>query len=180
MRLSEWRAGASSRDSMTGKVLGVVEPVLEDLGAEPDPHCWVYWGEDPALRYSIMVPTAPGLIMCHVRVNVPQEGPRASGKLVRWNRVQVGDLAIETQGGHRLVSVQVEGMVIKGVDAEADRIATFVLALFAAIDGRPIPDLGPRSKRGATGPKGAQARVAPAKPAGAKAAPVPKARAARR
>ncbi len=176
MRLSEWRAGAPSRDSMTGKVLAVVEPVLEDLGAERDPHCWVYWGEDPALRYSIMIPTAPGLIMCHVRVNIPQEGPRASGKLVRWNRVQVGDLAIETQGGHRLVSVQVEGMVIKGVDAEADRIATFVLALFAATDGRPIPDLGPRSKRGAAP---AKSKAAPARSAGAKAAPAPKARVAR-
>ena len=41
-----------------------------------------------ASRYMILVPTPAGLLQVHVRVNVPQEGPRASGKLVRWNRVQ--------------------------------------------------------------------------------------------
>ena len=72
----------------------------------------------------------------HVRVNVPGEGPRASGKVVRWSRVQAGELAVEIQGGHRLVTFQVDTQVLTGADDVADRIADFAQALFAAIDGR--------------------------------------------
>ena len=52
MRLSEWRAGcpapgrrnrARSPPSWT-RVLA--------FGAEPDPHCWVAWGEEPAIRFT--------------------------------------------------------------------------------------------------------------------------------
>jgi hypothetical protein len=81
-----------------------------------------------------------GLVMCHVRVNVPGEGPRASGKLVRWSRVQIGELDVEAGGGHRLVSVQVEQQVLRAIDADVDRVIGFAIALLAAIDGRPIPD----------------------------------------
>jgi hypothetical protein len=138
MRLSQWRAEAPTREAMSQKVLAVVVPVLKDLGASDDPDCWVYWGEDPAVRYSILVPTHRGLAQCHVRVNVPGEGPRASGKVVRWGRVQVGELAVEVTHGHRLVTSQLEGLVLKGVDDVADRIAAFVLAIYDAIDGRQI------------------------------------------
>ena len=94
------------------------------------------------MRYTILVPTDAGLLQVHVRVNVPQEGPRASGKLVRWSRVQTGELAMEAAGGHRLLSFQVEGQVLKGADVDADEIAAFALHLFAAIDGRaPAPPL---------------------------------------
>jgi hypothetical protein len=138
MRLSQWRAEAPTREAMGQKVLAVVVPVLADLGATDDPDCWVHWGEDPAVRYSILVPTIRGLAQCHVRVNVPGEGPRASGKVVRWARVQVGELAVEVTHGHRLVTSQVEGLVLKGVDDVADRVARFVLSIYDAIDGRPI------------------------------------------
>ena len=71
-----------------------------------------------------------------MRVNAPG-GPRASAKLVRWARVQVGELGVETQGGHRILSFSVEGVIfLQGVDAEADRIAAFALGLVSAIDGR--------------------------------------------
>jgi hypothetical protein len=123
---------------MSQKVLAVVHPVLADLGAPDDPECWVYWGEDPAVRYSILAPTLRGLAQCHVRVNVPGEGPRASGKVVRWSRVQVGELAVEVTQGHRLVTTQLEGLVLKGVDDVADRVATFILSIYDAIDGRAI------------------------------------------
>jgi hypothetical protein len=139
MRLSEWRAAAPHRDASTAKVAAVVDPVLAALGAGPDPHCWVSWGDEPAVRFAILVPTDPGLIHCFVRVNVPGEGARASTKLVRWNRVAIGELAVETTAGHRLLSFQIEGQVLKGVDAEADRIAAFALRVIAAIDGRPLP-----------------------------------------
>ena len=49
-----------------------------------------------------------GLVQVNVRVNVPGEGPRTTGKLVRWHRVQVGELSVEIQGGHRLLTFQVE------------------------------------------------------------------------
>jgi hypothetical protein len=139
MRLSQWRASAPAKDAASPKVAAAVDPVLVALGAGPDPHCWVAWGEEPANRYTIFVPTDPGLIACFVRVNVPGEGPRATTKLVRWNRVAIGELAVETQAGHRLLSFQLETQVLRGVDAEADRAAAFALRVIAAIDGRPLP-----------------------------------------
>jgi hypothetical protein len=140
MRLIDWRATAPNRDALGPKVLATVEPVLTAMGAHPDPHCWVAWGDDPGIRFMILVPIEAGLVTCGVRVNVPGEGPRASAKLVRWNRVQYGDLALETQAGHRIISFQVEGQVLRGADVEADRVGEFARGLFAAIDGRPIPE----------------------------------------
>jgi hypothetical protein len=179
MRLSEWRASAPNREALSGRVLEVVTPVVEALGAEEDPHCWVAWGDDPAVRYMIFVPTAAGLVQCSVRLALPGEGPRASGKVTRWHRVQLGELAVETVEGHRLVSFQVETQVLRGADAVADGIAAFGLALFAAIDGRPIPDLGamkPRRKptpakatRGTGAGAGAKKRPASAAPSRAAA-----------
>ena len=139
MRLSDWRAQAPHREALTPKVVGVIEPVLLALGADRDPNCWIVWGDDPGVRYQVLVPTDAGLAHVHVRVNVPQEGPRASGKLVRWSRVQLGELAVEIVAGHRLLTFQAEGQVLNGTDADADRIAAFALELFARVDGRPIP-----------------------------------------
>ena len=90
---SEWRAKAPFKDSVATKVLDVVETALGTLGAEADPSCWVVWGDVPMVRYTMLVPTASGLVQVNVRVSVPGEGPRAGGKLVRWNRVQLGELA---------------------------------------------------------------------------------------
>jgi hypothetical protein len=170
MRLSEWRAAAPTRDAMTAKVLAVIEPVVENTGADPDPHCWVAWADDPSVRYTIFVPVAPGLSIVSVRVNVPGEGPRASAKLIRWSRVQVGELLVETQAGHRITTFQLEQHVLKAADAAADRISRFALAVLAAIDGRPMPDLaegrgrrvvapkaGAKKPTGATSPKAAAA-----------------------
>jgi hypothetical protein len=97
----------------------------------------VAWGDDPAARYLVLAPTPSGLVQLNVRVNVPGEGPRAGGKIVRWARVQLGELGVEIQGGHRLVTFQVDTLVLNGVDEAADRVAAFAQALFAAIDGRP-------------------------------------------
>jgi hypothetical protein len=155
MRLSEWRATGPSKEASSAKIAALVDPILGALGAEPDPHCWVAWAEEPAVRYTIFVPTPAGLIVSFVRVNVPGEGPRASSKLIRWSRVQLGELAIETQGGHRLLSFQVEQQVIHGSDQVADRIARFAGELFAAIDGRPLPPQTAAKRRpAAAGPKG--------------------------
>ena len=76
-----------------------------------------------------------------MRVDVPQEGPRAAGKLVRWSRVQLGEIAVEVQGVHRIISATVEGAMLRGVDADADAIGAFLQVVLAAIDGRPLPDL---------------------------------------
>ena len=112
-----------------------------------DPECWVAWGDDPTVRYLIFAPTPSGLVQLNVRVNVPGEGPRAGGKVVRWDRVQLGELGVEIQGGHRLVTFQVETQVLNGVDDVADRIAAFAQALFAAVDGRPMPSIPPSGAR---------------------------------
>jgi hypothetical protein len=147
MRLSEWRRAAPHRDSMTPKVVAVVESVLGTMGADPDPECWVAWGDDPSVRYTVLTPTAAGLLVVHCRVNVPGEGPRAAAKLVRWPRVQFGELAIETQGGRRLLAFQVEGQILRGMDAEAEQIAAFALQLLAAADGRPVESSPVRTGR---------------------------------
>ena len=136
MQLGEWRKTAPNRESMSNAVLSVLRPVLSDLGADTDPECWVQWGEDPEVRYQVMVPTRAGLISTAVRVNTGTDGPRAAGKLIRWARLQLSELSLESAGGHRIVAVQVEGQVLKGTDAEADRICEFVRGLIAAVDGR--------------------------------------------
>ena len=147
MRLSHWRASAPSKDAAGPKVVAVVDPLLAALGAEQDPHSWVVWGEEPGIKHTILVPTDAGLVSCYVRVNVSGEGPRASAKLVRWNRVQIGELAMETSGSHRLLSCQIEGHVIQAADEAADRVAAFALEIFAAMDGRPRPEPPPAAPR---------------------------------
>jgi hypothetical protein len=163
MRLSEWRAHAPVKDAVAPKVVAVVESAIVTLGAQPDPDCWIVWGDDPAVRYLVFVPTAAGLIQLNVRVTVPGEGPRASGKVIRWNRVQLGELAVEIQAGHRLVTFQAESQVLSGVDAMGDAIATFADALFAAIDGRtgsPGSATRPASKAPPRAPGGSAKAVA--------------------
>jgi hypothetical protein len=128
----------------------------------------VAWGDDPSGRYAVLVPTAAGVILCHVRVNVSGEGPRASAKLVRWSRLQLGELAVETQGGHRIASFQVEGQVLRGADEQADAIAAFAIRLFAGVDGRPIPEpVEGRRPRARTAAARGTTQKADRKPAGA-------------
>ena len=139
MRLSEWQARAPYRDSVAEKVLAPARDALELLGAERDPDCWISWGDDPQARWAVLVPAAAGLNQVNVRVNVPGEGPRAAGKLTRWHRVQIGELSSEIQGGHRIITFQVEQTLLHGADAEADAVGSFAEQLFAAMDGRQLP-----------------------------------------
>ena len=166
MRLSEWRASSPSKEAGGAKVAAIVDPVLRALGAEPDPECWVAWGDEPAVRYTVFVPTPAGLIASFVRVNVPGEGPRISAKLIRWSRVQLGELAIETQAAHRLLSFQVESQVLKGADEKADRIARFALELLAAVDGRVLtPEAGRKRRAPSKTPGNATGKMAAGRPA---------------
>ncbi len=158
MRLSDWRSRSPHRDAMGPKVMAAVEPVLAALGSEPDPRCWVVWGDDPAIRYLVLVPSPAGLIELHVRVNAAGEGPRVAGKLVRWSRVSVGDLSVEGTAAHRLVLFQAQGQVLNAPDELGDDIAAFALELFAAMDGRPAPVPKPAARaRRASAPKAAKA-----------------------
>jgi hypothetical protein len=138
MLLSEWRAAGIHPSAMTPKVDAVLAPVLEGLGAAADPDCWITWSEEPT-RWSMMTPTLGGLATIHVRVSAPQEGPRAAGKLTRWNRVQIGDYSIESHSGHHLLSFQIDSQVLRGVDDDCAPLAVFILRLLAALDGRPSP-----------------------------------------
>jgi hypothetical protein len=137
MRLSEWSKRAPDKGSMTPKVLATVTPILTALGAAKDPSCWVAWGDDPAARYVILVATPAGLVQVHVRVMVPQEGPRSAGKLIRWSRVQTGELSIEVVGGHRLVGFQLDNIILRGTDEEGDAVSAFALEVYAAMDRQP-------------------------------------------
>jgi hypothetical protein len=136
MRLSEWQPRAPHGDPMAAKVMTSATAALALLGAGRDPDCWIVWGDDPAVRYTILAPAVSGLVMVNVRVNVPGEGPRAAGKIVRWPRVQVGELSVEIQGAHRLITFQIESQLLHGANEEADEVAAFVDSIFAAIDGR--------------------------------------------
>jgi hypothetical protein len=58
------------------------------------------------------------------------------------------------QGGHRLISFQVETQVLNGADAAADAIAGFAHVLFAAVDGRAAPAASSApARRAGTGPR---------------------------
>lgn len=153
MRLSSWQAQTGHRDSITEKVLVPARDALALLGAERDPECWIVWGDDPQVRWTILAPTAAGLVQVNVRVNVPGEGPRAAGKLIRWHRVQIGELSVEVQGGHRLLTFQVETQLLHSADADADAAAAFIGLLFAAMDGRAAVDRQPDVIE-LSGPKG--------------------------
>ena len=59
---------------MAPRALAALEAAASTLGAEADPACWVQWGDDPGVRYLVLIPSADGLIQAHVRVNVPGEG----------------------------------------------------------------------------------------------------------
>ena len=159
MRLSEWRAAAPNREALAPKVVATVEEALHAMGGRPDPECWVVWGDDPEIRYTVLAPNDAGLVVCHVRVNVPGEGPRASAKLARWSRVQLGEFALETQAGHRVMSFQVEGQVLRGADAEADQIGEFAMRLFAAVDGRAIAEPSPTRRSRGTRPTTSTSRA---------------------
>jgi len=137
MRFTGWRARAPQKESLTPKVEAAIKPALVALGGEADPETWIVWGDDPTARYTLLALSPAGLIIVAVRVNVPQEGPRTSAKLVRWDRVQTGELAMDVAGGHRHVSFQVEGQIMRGSDTDADDISAFALEVFAGIDGRP-------------------------------------------
>jgi hypothetical protein len=138
MLLSSWWADGSHAATMTPKVEALLGPALTDLGASPDPDCWITWGDEPD-RWSMLVPTPAGLAMVHVRVNVPGEGPRVAGKLIRWSRVQIGDYSIESHSGHRMLSFQIDSQVMHAVDEDCERMAAFIAVLLAAMDGRRAP-----------------------------------------
>ena len=178
MRLSDWRARAPVKAAVATRVTGVVTTGLTTLGAEADPDCWISWGDDPAVRYLVLAPIPAGLIQLSVRVNVAGEGARASGKVIRWHRVQLGELGIELQGGHRLATFQIDTQILTGADEVADGIAAFAQVLFAAVDGRPLPAPARTGRRRA--PPG-PARTVAARPraAGAVSRPAKSSRAAR-
>ncbi len=144
MRLSDWQASPQGQKVMTDKVASAYGPALAVIGAEPDPVAHIVWGEEPDRRYVILAAADAGLVIVNVRVNVPQEGPRASAKLVRWSRVQVGEVSVEAHHGRRHVTSQIESVVLQGTDEEADEIGAFVAHVLGRIDGRVVsPATGP-------------------------------------
>lgn len=138
MRLSDWQASPRGQKVMTDKVASAYGPALAVIGAEPDPVAHIVWGDDPDRRYVILAAADAGLVIVNVRVNVPQEGPRASAKLVRWSRVQVGEVSVEAHHGTRHVTSQIESVVLQGTDEEADEIGAFVAHVLGRIDGRVV------------------------------------------
>jgi hypothetical protein len=170
MRLSEWRAKAPVREALGTKTMAVVTPVLGVMGVEADPQAWVQWGDDPGTKYTIFVPLAAGLVIVSVR-NLGEMGYRAAAKMVRWSRVQLGDLSVETEGSHRMISFQLESMVLRGADDVADAVGRFALVVFAAVEARPWPAFD------APGRRRTAARVSAKKPAASKVSkpkPTPK------
>ena len=92
-----------------------------------------------------------------VRANIAGSGPRATAKVVRWSRLQMGELAVETEGPHRMISFQVESFVLRGADAAADAIGRFALVLLAAVEGRPWPPFDAPGRRRPTARPGVAA-----------------------
>jgi hypothetical protein len=140
MRLSEFVAACRAPEAVAPMVLATLTPMLVALGAGEDPHGWFVWGDEMSSRWTYIAPSPAGLVTCHVRVNVSGEGPRTSAKVSRWSRVQVGELSMEsTPGGHRVASFQLDSLVLRGGDADADAVAAFAMTVLAAMDGRTDP-----------------------------------------
>lgn len=173
MRLSGWRAKAPGRDGISARVTDAVGAILESLGADADPHGWVTWGDETGSRWTLLAPCAAGLAVVNVRAGAPEEGPRAAGRLIRWAKVQLGELSAEAERGHRLVMFQIEGQPIRGADDTADEVAAFAGLALAGLEGRPLPDLDLRTRRR---PMPAKAAAKPAAGTGSKgvAKPAPK------
>jgi len=159
MRLSEWRAKAPVRDALGPKVMAVVAPVLGILDVEADPQVWVLWGDDPGSRFTILAPIPAGLVLVSVRIT-GATGPRAAAKIVRWSRLQLGELSVETEGSHRMISFQVESSVLRGADDTADAVGRFALVVFAAIEGRPWPPFDAPGRRRTSGAAAGKAGAA--------------------
>jgi hypothetical protein len=171
MRLSEFAAAPSVPAAFAPKVLAAVRPVLVAIGAGEDPVGWFAADDDPAVRWSFLVPLPAGLVTLHVRVNVPGEGPRASARLVRWQRVQTGELTVESGGGtRRIVSFVIDSRVVRAADGEGDAVAAFAHAVFDAQDGR-VAGVGEPSHRSPV----ASAEVSPS-PSGLPELPAPSSR----
>ncbi len=174
MRLSGWQTRAPGKDGLSPKVRETVGTILTALGAEADAHGWLTWGDETGSRWAFVAPCPAGLAVVNVRAGAPADGPRAGGRLVRWTKVQVGELAVETERGHRLVMFQVEGQPIRGTDDHADDVAAFAALVLAGVDGRPLPDLdaaGGRAAAMAPAARAAGTKPAPSKAATSKAAP---------
>lgn len=139
MRLSEWRATERGREVVAEQVAEALGAALAALGAAADPLAYVVWGDDWRVRYQVLAAAPAGLVVLSVRLNVPSEGPRVSGRLVRWNRLQIGELLAEAHSGHYTVTTTLESMVLQGLDADAGRIAAFLAAVLAHVDGRVPP-----------------------------------------
>ena len=165
MRLSGWRSKAPGKDGLNEKVLEMVGSILGSLGADPDAHCWISWGDETGSRWTLMAPCPAGLATVNVRAGGGGEGSRAGGRLIRWSKVQVGELAVEAERGHHLVMFQIEGQPIQGTDANADDVAAFAGLTLAGLEGRPFPDLDARARRPSAGPATASAKPASKLPA---------------
>jgi hypothetical protein len=154
------------------KVLDMVGSILVSLGSEADPHGWVMWGDETGSRWTLMAPCPAGLAVVNVRAGGLQEGARAGGRLIRWSKVQLGELAAESERGHHLVMFQIEGQPIRGTDDNAHDVAAFAGLVLAGLEGRPLPDLDLRVRRRRTSPAKPAARPAPKRlAAGAQAGP---------
>jgi hypothetical protein len=135
MRFADWQATPEGSRYLSDRLVKLIESAAHTLGARDATPCYVAWGEQPEARFQVMLSTDGGLAIFSVRANVPQEGPRLSGRLVRWARVQVGELTFEAHSGHVQVSAQFEGQVLLGLDAAGERIAEWMTEVYRRVDG---------------------------------------------
>ena len=151
MRLSEWQKTTQGAKVMTAKVAAAYEPALRGVGAVRDPVAYVVWGDDPGVRYTIFAATDAGLGVCNVRVNVPQEGPRATAQAhpLEPRRRSATSTSRPTTATAMSWS-RWRARCSQGVDEPPTASRSWIAHLFARIDGR-VP-LGPRSRP--AGPRG--------------------------
>jgi hypothetical protein len=136
MRLSEWRRKAPGLDRIDNRVAAVLKALFADFGAEPDPDCYFAWGDDPEQRYSVLAAVPAGMVSIAVRNASGSEDARATARLTRWPKLAIGEFSIDATGDHRILAVQLESYVLKGVDDEADLIAEFIRGLVLEADNR--------------------------------------------
>ena len=135
MQFSDWCETDEGRRRIPEPLVTLIGNAMRTLGVPLDAPAHVIWGDQPGQRFMVMLACDAGLAILGVRPSTPQEGPRVSGRLLRWSRVQVGELAIEAHHGHVQASAQMEGQVLQGLDAAGAQVAGWMAEVYRRVEG---------------------------------------------
>ena len=142
MRLSEWRAKAPVREGLGAKTMAVVTPGARRPGRRGGSAGLGPVGRRPGHQvHDLRADDRPASRSCPSGQS-RRVGHRATAKIARWSRVQIGDAGRRDR--RPAPDDQLPARVVGPPRARrnvADSIGRFALVLLAAIEGRPVAAL---------------------------------------